>query len=44
MRERVRMRGAKIATIVLAIADVVVWSIPALIYVALWTSQYAGYV
>src|SRR5215471_15240315 len=35
------MRGAKIAAIVLAIADVAVWGIPALIYSALWTSHYA---
>jgi uncharacterized membrane protein YqjE len=35
------MRGSKIATIVLAIADAVVWGTPAAIYSALWIYQYA---
>jgi hypothetical protein len=35
------MRAAKIVAIVLAVANVIVWGIPAMVYSALWTHQYA---
>jgi hypothetical protein len=35
------MQGAKVAAIVLALADVVAWGIPAASYSALWIYQYA---